>query len=253
MATGEEARPAQPQGFLTIEELAARVGMSTRNIRAHRSRGLLPPPVVRGRVGLYGSVHLARLKLIKTLQEFGFNLTAIAAVLEHGSTYSEFLEFLARLRARVTEGTSAADWVELPQDSVDLLREISPELPEELVARGALRRSPQGGYSCHPTMFGSAAFGSAALESAAERAQHGMSASAMTRVMQEVLRCVERVAALLANELAAISPAHDLTEIERLLDDAAPLATELYVTAFEIALPELLRQELFAMLRQDDS
>lgn len=214
--------------------------MSTRNIRAHRSRGLLPPPLVRGRVGLYGGNHIARLQLIKTLQEFGFNLTAIAAVLDHGSTYSEFL---ARLRARMVEGADVADWVELPQDSIDLLREIAPDLPEELVARGTLRRSPQGTFVCHPTMFGTGA----------ELAGRGMSARAMTRVMNEVMRCVERVAALLANELAAIGPIHDLAEVERLLDDVTPLATQLYVTAFEIALPELVRRELFAALHRDEA
>jgi hypothetical protein len=36
---------------LTIDELARRIGMTVRNIRAHQSRGLLPPPVVRGRTG----------------------------------------------------------------------------------------------------------------------------------------------------------------------------------------------------------
>ena len=39
---------------LTIEQLAAEVGMSVRNIRNHQSRGLLPPPEVRARVGYYG-------------------------------------------------------------------------------------------------------------------------------------------------------------------------------------------------------
>jgi len=240
MATGDDNGPAGPTGFLTIEELAARVGMSARNIRAHRSRGLLPPPVVRGRVGRYGGVHIARLQLIRTLQEFGFNLTAIAAVLEHGSTYSEFL---ARLRSRMVEGTEPADWIELPQDSIDLLREISADLPEELIARGTLRRNEHGAFLCHPAMFGSGA----------ELADRGMTARAMTRVMHEVQRCVERVAALLASELAAISPVREREDVEQLLDDVAPLATQLYVTAFEIALPELVRRELFAALRRDET
>jgi DNA-binding transcriptional MerR regulator len=29
---------------LTIDELARRTGMTVRNVRAHQSRGLLPPP-----------------------------------------------------------------------------------------------------------------------------------------------------------------------------------------------------------------
>jgi DNA-binding transcriptional MerR regulator len=62
---------------LTIEQLAAEVGMSVRNVRNHHSRGLLPPPEVRARVGYYGPEHVARLRLILDLQADGFNLTAI--------------------------------------------------------------------------------------------------------------------------------------------------------------------------------
>ncbi len=62
---------------LTIEQLAAEVGMSVRNIRNHQSRGLLPAPEVRARVGYYDADHVARLRLILDLQADGFNLAAI--------------------------------------------------------------------------------------------------------------------------------------------------------------------------------
>jgi DNA-binding transcriptional MerR regulator len=62
---------------LTIEQLAAEVGMTVRNIRNHQSRGLLPAPEVRARVGYYGAEHVARLRLILDLQADGFNLKAI--------------------------------------------------------------------------------------------------------------------------------------------------------------------------------
>jgi DNA-binding transcriptional MerR regulator len=64
-------------GDLTIEQLAGEVGMSVRNIRNHHSRGLLPAPEVRARVGYYGAEHVARLRLILDLQADGFNLAAI--------------------------------------------------------------------------------------------------------------------------------------------------------------------------------
>ena len=66
---------------LTIEQLAAKVRMSVRNIRNHHSRGLLAPPEVRARVGYYNADHLARLRLILDLQAEGFNLTAIERLL----------------------------------------------------------------------------------------------------------------------------------------------------------------------------
>jgi DNA-binding transcriptional MerR regulator len=67
---------------LTIEQLAAESGMSVRNIRAHQARGLLAPPEVRARVGYYGPEHLEQLRLIRDLQEDGFNLGAIKRLLD---------------------------------------------------------------------------------------------------------------------------------------------------------------------------
>lgn len=64
-------------GELTIDELARETGMTVRNIRAHQSRGLLPPPDVRARTGYYGPEHAARLRLIQDMQADGFNLKAI--------------------------------------------------------------------------------------------------------------------------------------------------------------------------------
>ena len=71
------AEAAKGAAELTIEQLAAEVGMSVRNIRNHHSRGLLPAPEVRARVGYYGAEHVARLRLILDLQADGFNLAAI--------------------------------------------------------------------------------------------------------------------------------------------------------------------------------
>lgn len=80
---------------LTIDQLAQQVGMTVRNIRAHQSRGLLPPPELRGRTGYYGPEHAARIELIKDLQAEGFNLEAIKRVLERtpGATAAEMLSF----------------------------------------------------------------------------------------------------------------------------------------------------------------
>jgi DNA-binding transcriptional MerR regulator len=67
---------------ITIEELAGRTGMTVRNIRAHQSRGLLPPPEIRGRTGFYGPEHITRLELISEMQADGFNLQAIKRLLD---------------------------------------------------------------------------------------------------------------------------------------------------------------------------
>jgi len=86
-------------GRLTIDELAHRTGMTARNIRAHQSRGLLPPPEVEGRTGYYGPEHVVRIELIKELQTEGFSLDLIRRLLETASgSGREVLRFTRALR-----------------------------------------------------------------------------------------------------------------------------------------------------------
>src|SRR5690348_10246979 len=77
---------------MTVEQLAYETGMSVRNIRNHQSRGLLPPPEVRARIGYYGPDHVARLRLIQEMQAEGFKLSAIARLIgEHGADADRFV------------------------------------------------------------------------------------------------------------------------------------------------------------------
>src|ERR1700730_10642014 len=93
---GGTAKPSAPTpspagNELTIEQLAATVGMSVRNIRNHHTRGLLPPPEVRARVGYYNAEHVARLRLILDLQADGFNLASIERLLSGSDGLAERL------------------------------------------------------------------------------------------------------------------------------------------------------------------
>jgi DNA-binding transcriptional MerR regulator len=99
------------EGVYTIDELAQATGMTTRNIRAHQSRGLLPPPVVRGRTGYYSDEHAARLRLILRMQADGFNLGAIRRVLDSvpSGTARQVVDFESALRAA---------WEEEPVETV---------------------------------------------------------------------------------------------------------------------------------------
>lgn len=86
--------PVKTDNELTIEELAAQTGMTVRNIRSHRARGLLPAPEVRDRVGYYGPEHLDRLRMIQELQAEGFNLKGIERLLSQNLGPAEqFLSF----------------------------------------------------------------------------------------------------------------------------------------------------------------
>ena len=71
--------------YMTIEELADYIGMSVRNIRAYNSAGMLPPITLRGRLGLYGTEHTARLEVIRSLREQGFGLERIKQILQNES------------------------------------------------------------------------------------------------------------------------------------------------------------------------
>ncbi len=62
---------------LSIEELSDRVGVTPRNIRAYQTQGLLPLPERRGRTGVYGPDHVARLEMIRDMREQGIGLPAI--------------------------------------------------------------------------------------------------------------------------------------------------------------------------------
>jgi DNA-binding transcriptional MerR regulator len=74
------AAPVSDQ--LTIDQLAERTGISVRTIRFYAARGLLPAPQLRGRTGLYGTGHIARLELVSELSALGFTLAAIEAQLQ---------------------------------------------------------------------------------------------------------------------------------------------------------------------------
>jgi DNA-binding transcriptional MerR regulator len=86
------AADSEPEATLTVEQLAYETGMSVRNIRNHQSRGLLPPPEVRARIGYYGPEHVARLRLIQEMQAEGFKLSAISRLIgEHGADADRFV------------------------------------------------------------------------------------------------------------------------------------------------------------------
>lgn len=73
----QESVTGSARDLLTLDELTARVGMSVRNVRFYTTKGLVPPPIRRGRSGYYTADHVARLELVQELQGHGFTLAAI--------------------------------------------------------------------------------------------------------------------------------------------------------------------------------
>jgi DNA-binding transcriptional MerR regulator len=140
---------AEVAADLTIDELARRTGMTVRNVRAHQSRGLLPPPEVRGRTGYYGAEHVARIELIRELQTDGFNLELIRRLLDSAGSSAAALRFTRALRAPfadevpevVTEEELAARWGTSDRrllrraESLGLLRPLGGDRWEEVSPR----------------------------------------------------------------------------------------------------------------------
>jgi DNA-binding transcriptional MerR regulator len=123
---------------LTIEQLAAEVGMSVRNIRNHHSRGLLPAPEVRARVGYYGAEDVARLRLILDLQADGFNLAAIERLLSGSDGLAERLlglrhavttPFEAETPEVVTAEDLAKSFGEVSQKDIERVRKLKLLVP----------------------------------------------------------------------------------------------------------------------------
>ena len=84
-ADGAQQGSAPPESTdqLTVDQLAARAGVTVRTIRFYSTRGLLPPPTIGPRrVGRYGPDHLSRLALIEELQHQGMTLAAIERYLQ---------------------------------------------------------------------------------------------------------------------------------------------------------------------------
>lgn len=106
--------------LLTLDELTRRVDISVRNVRFYTTKGLVPPPVRKGRSGYYSAEHVVRLELVRELQAHGFTLSAIEG-------------YMARIPAGASPETIALHRT--------LLAPWMAELPETMSRRELVRRS----------------------------------------------------------------------------------------------------------------
>ncbi|MFC9898031.1 MerR family transcriptional regulator [Nocardia sp. NPDC127579] len=121
-----------PDTDLTVEALAADAGVPTSTVRMYQTRGLLHPPRRAGRGARYDTSHLERLRLVQRLQERGFSLASISAL----------------LTARA-QGASVADLLALPggpEDWVPLgLRDIRTLIKARDLRAALLRKATRIG------------------------------------------------------------------------------------------------------------
>ena len=98
-ATPFDGPPSDEDG-MTIDQLAAALGMSVRNLREWRALGLLPAPRMVGRVGRYDAPVLARMREVQRLRSVGFPLELIARLIEvRGGLVDDVLKLADLLRS----------------------------------------------------------------------------------------------------------------------------------------------------------
>lgn len=100
----------------TIDELSRAADTTVRNVRAYQDRGLLPPPEIRGRTGIYSDAHLSRLRIITRLLDRGYTLSNIAELLESWQQGSDISEILGLETAVASPWSDEVpDYLTLPQ------------------------------------------------------------------------------------------------------------------------------------------
>jgi DNA-binding transcriptional MerR regulator len=204
---------------VTINELADSLGMTARNIRAYQSRGLLHSPEIRGRVAHYNSAHVARLELIASLQREGFTLAAIKRLIDKPDMYASVV---ADRRRRYRDDTSdISTSVPLP---LERIREVLPDLPEDLTATG-LVWTENGQLVTHMLLMGVGR----------TLAAQGVPPELLARLQLEAATTARILAFALRDHL-------DTVEVDDArTSDLAKVAVQLSAAAFEIAFLDAAR------------
>jgi DNA-binding transcriptional MerR regulator len=233
------SKPAN--GEMTIGELAERTGMTVRNVRAHQTRGLLPPPVVRGRTGYYNEDHVARVELTRELQAEGLNLEAIRRMLEGVDGAAEEIHDLTRsLRAPFEE--EAPEIIEMIELAQLWKEEVEEGRGFEMLERGeklgVIRSLPDGKVEViSPRM----------LEAAAALAEVGMGPDAVLAVAEKLRRKVDDIARFFTELFLeqvwepfdqAGRPEEDWPKVRQALDRTRPLGADVLMSVFQIAMAE---------------
>ena len=224
--------------LFTIEQLAARTGLTVRNIRSHVTRGLLPAPHLKGRTGYYGSEHVARLQLITGLQQQGFNLAAISKLVggPAGPSADETVAFYrTALGPWVTERPEVWDETEL---AAQFGLNPDPELMERLRKLGVLERMDDGRVQVRNP---------AIIRVGRQLAALGYGIEDLMGVLRVLMQHSRSVADAFVQMFLDVQwkdyidagmPPERLPELQALIEQLQPLASQAVVAAFQQAMTD---------------
>ncbi|MFF7858433.1 MerR family transcriptional regulator [Streptomyces sp. NPDC007904] len=229
---GPRGRDEGEEPTLTIDELAARAGVTVRTVRFYGTKGLLPPPVIGPRrVGHYGREHLARLALIEELQRQGMTLAAIERYL--GRLPSDLgVRELAIQRAVV------ASWA--PETTETLTREeldrragrpLADEEVERLAAMDVVRRDG-GRYRVDAGLL------RLGVELLDVPLSHETILAARTTLTEYSRAAAHELSRLLRDAVAE----RDARDVRSLSAHMQPLVVQALLTTFQRSLREELRE-----------
>lgn len=205
---GTELSLTLPDKEYTIDELARAAESTTRNIRAYQDRGLLPPPKLRGRKGIYSNAHYSRLRLIADLLERGYTLNSIGDLLQALEKGMDLRNFMGIESALTSPWTDEAP-VRIPMDELLQLynNDISLGAVSKAVELDLIKIEDNGKYLSVRSMR--------TLNAGAELVAMGIPFEELLDIIK-MLRCnVENV----ANELVKLVADHVLDKYD---DDAMP-------------------------------
>ena len=234
MSSATRFDEAESPNQLTIEQLAAQSGMSVRNIRAHQARGLLDPPEVRSRVGYYGPEHLAQLRLIRELQDDGFNLGGIKRLLDdtHG-TAERLRRFGEALHAAASSEPGETLTLEELGKRFRVSAQDAPEVLGEAERLGVLVPTGDGRFTAPSPSL---------LAIAEEVVGRGISLRSALSILEEIDRHCESVSRsfveLFLHEIwkpfaQADMPADRWPEMEQAVERLGPVASEAVMAIFQ--------------------
>jgi DNA-binding transcriptional MerR regulator len=226
---------------LTIDELAQKTGMTVRNIRAHQSRGLLPPPEIRGRTGYYGPEHAVRLELISEMQADGFNLQAIKRLLASSDgAVDELLGFRRALMVPFAE--EAPEFVTQEELEQRWGGPLEPKLMARAEKLGLLRSLGEGRFEVpNPTLY----------RAGEQVLALGVPPETVLSVAGQVKRRSEAIAAGFVELflegvwkpfVQAGRPSDQWPRVREALERLRPLASEAVLAAFQQAMTEAVEK-----------
>jgi DNA-binding transcriptional MerR regulator len=127
------------ESLLRIDDVAHLSGVPSRTIRFYNTQGLLPEPVMRGRVAYYNQEHLLVLRLIKELKEQqNLPLDVIRQLLEIRALHGDVQMNLALKQRLLRPLTSGGQEVRLSREGLLQQTGASGEQVDELVRQALL-------------------------------------------------------------------------------------------------------------------